>query len=152
MSVERDARTALLKRTVRRTLAAVARRALTSALDNIGARLADSAPTSNALVLSGRNVTPATGNARDDALRNPAGACAPETHGRDAGACAPVAESLASDGEALLSTSGFSLSPDADGGGPLWAVWGRGRSRDLLGPAPSRGCATRASCARAGSA
>ena len=52
-----DARTdrELVKRAVRGTLAVVARRALTSALDNIGARLAQSVPASG-LTLAGQSV------------------------------------------------------------------------------------------------
>ena len=41
-----DPRTALLRKTMKRTLAAVARRALSSALENIGARFASSIPDS----------------------------------------------------------------------------------------------------------
>ena len=50
-----DPRTALLRKTMKRTLAAVARRSLSSALENIGARFASSIPDSG-LTLAGATV------------------------------------------------------------------------------------------------
>ena len=135
-----DARTVQVKRTVKRTLAAVARRALTSALDNIGARFAASAPVSD-LTLAGETMsfagTVGTGGASP--------ACAAEgfaRHGLDrsfgrngfgSGECAAGARSRSVGMEELFRTSGFSLALGAAkeaGGvassGPLWSVWGRG--------------------------
>ncbi len=123
-----DARTALVKRSVRRTLAAVARRALSSALDNIAARFAASVPASG-LTLAGETVPfGVSGAAPADVGRR----CVPDVPGRlgqtDAGeVCAPVRSRSVEAGE-LMQASAFSLTlGEAEGSdAPLWAVWGRG--------------------------
>ncbi len=133
-----DARTVQVKRTVKRTLAAVARRAVTSALDNIGARFAASAPVSG-LTLAGETMpfggTVGTGGAWP--------ACAADgfaRHGHDgsfglngsgSSECAAGARSRSVGMEELFRTSGFSLALGAAEGpgtasAPLWSVWGRG--------------------------
>ena len=127
-----------VKRTVKRTLAAVARRALTSALDNIGARFAASAPASG-LTLAGETMpfggTVGTGGAWP--------ACAADgfaRHGHDgsfglnrsgSSECAAGARSRSVGMEELFRTSSFSLALGAAEGpgtasAPLWSVWGRG--------------------------
>ena len=133
-----DLRVARVKSSVQRTLAAVARRALSSALDNIGARFAATAPAS-ALTLAGETVPlglsgadPATG------LSGAERSCAPGGNGfgqagfeADREGCASVARSRTVEASELLHTSAFSLTLGAaEGSGmssaPLWAVWGRG--------------------------
>ncbi|MCY3596449.1 MAG: PKD domain-containing protein, partial [Rhodospirillales bacterium] len=136
-----DPRTALLRKTMKRTLAAVARRALSSALENIGARFASSIPDSG-LTLAGTTL-------RLDAARGPdmvgvsdmdgaAGRCAAwsHRHGFRAGTdgCPAVGmQNRDVKADELLRTSAFSLTLGAaEGSGPggspvpLWAVWGRG--------------------------
>ncbi|MYE13318.1 MAG: hypothetical protein F4X99_17030 [Gammaproteobacteria bacterium] len=115
-----------VKRVLRRTLAAVAARALTGALANTGARFADAG---TGLRLAGRAVlaggVPA---ALEQACR--AAAYGRQGFGRaasgDAPACGAAREVTRDD---LMRASGFEWA-SADGGGdapaPLWAVWGRG--------------------------
>ncbi len=138
LTVLGDARTVQVKHTVKRTLAAVARRALTSALDNIGARFAASAPASG-LTLAGETMpfggTVGTGG--------PWPACAADgfaRHGHDrsfggngsgSNECAAGARSRSVGMEELFRTSGFSVALGAAEGpgtasAPLWSVWGRG--------------------------
>ena len=137
-----DARTALVKQTVRRTLAAVARRALTGALDNIGARMAAEAPMSG-LILAGETVPLAVSGAGTSLA---GGACAAGDswrHGLDwpgpgTGLGAATADcggsaSRTVGSDELLNASAFSLGLGAaedeagfDPRAPRWAVWGRG--------------------------
>ena len=139
-----DARPALVKQTVRRTLAAVARRALTGALDNIGARMAAEAPMSG-LTLAGETVPlsmsgagtglPLAGRAcaAGDPWRHGAGGTGPGTGiGTGTPGCGgPASRSVGTD--ELLNASAFSLGlgaaegePGFDPHAPRWAVWGRG--------------------------
>ena len=134
-----DPRTALLRQTMKRTLAALARRALSSALENIGARFASSIPDSG-LTLAGTTLrlgaarAPAMVGASD--LDGAAGRCSawPHRHGFRAGTdgCASVGtQNPDVKADELLRTSAFSLTLGAaEGSGgssvPLWAVWGRG--------------------------
>ncbi len=140
-----DARTALVKQTVRRTLAAVARRALTGALDNIGARLAAEAPMGG-LTLAGETVPlslsgagagtgPTAGQActAGDRWRRGLGGPGPGI-GLGAGSanCGGL-ESRSVESDELLNASAFSLGlgaaegePGFDPHAPRWAVWGRG--------------------------
>ena len=108
-----DPRAALVKRAVRRTLAAVAQRSVTSALDNIGARFAASTPPTG-LTLAGHTVPlGVSGAVREDG--------------------APVTWSRTVEAAELVDTSAFSLALGAAerpvAGAPeplLWSVWGRG--------------------------
>ena len=108
-----DPRAALVKRAVRRTLAAVAQRSVTSALDNIGARFAASTPPTG-LTLAGHTVPlGVSGAVREDG--------------------APVTWSRTVEAAELLDTSAFSLALGAAEGSVegapeplLWSVWGRG--------------------------
>ena len=140
-----DARTALVKRSVRRTLAAVGRRALTSALDNIGARFAAGVPASG-LTFAGETVPlGAAGAGAGAGLADGQRWCpqdAPHlpdrlTFGQFSGpagdGCAPVARSRGVGSDELLQASAFSLTlgaAEGSGGvlppGSLWSVWGRG--------------------------
>ena len=112
-----------VRRVLNRTLAAVGTRTLTSALGNIGARLADGAPGAG-LTLAGEAV--------------PVGAGVAPAGGAD-GSCAAGGPGCgAADGRAvgwgeLFRTSAFSMplgaAPGAAGAasaGPLWSLWGRG--------------------------
>ncbi len=133
-----NARTALVKQTVRRTLAAVARRALTGALDNIGARMAAEAPMSG-LTLAGETVPLAVSGAGTSLA---GGACAagdPWRHGLGGtGLGAATADcggagSRTVGSDQLLNASAFSLGLGAAEGeaghdphAPRWALWGRG--------------------------
>ncbi|MCE2518359.1 MAG: hypothetical protein J4G15_00815 [Alphaproteobacteria bacterium] len=130
-----DARTAAVKRSVRRTLAAVARRALSSPLDNIGARFAASVPMSG-LALAGETVPlGVSGAGLADAGRScPAGgaedAFAQSGFGAEREGCAG-ARSRGVEAADLMWSSAFSLNLGAAGGSgtpsaPLWSVWGRG--------------------------
>ena len=134
-----DPRTALLRQTMKRTLAAVARRALSSALENIGARFASSIPDSG-LTLAGTTLRLGAAKAPDmvgaSDLGGAAGRCSawPHRHGFRAGTdgCPSVGtENPDVKVDELLRTSAFSLTLGAaEGSGgssvPLWAVWGRG--------------------------
>ena len=133
-----DARTALVKQTVRRTLAAVARRALTGALDNIGARLAGTAPMSG-LTLAGETVPLAVSGAGTSLA---GGACAagdPWRHGLGGTGLGAATADCGGAGsrtvgpDQLLNASAFSLGlgaaegePGFDPHAPRWALWGRG--------------------------
>ena len=130
---------ALVKRSVRRALAAVGRRALTSALDNIGARFAATVPASG-LTLAGKNVRfGADGGDGDD--REPA--CLPDALDGFASDCAPSVQGIAD--EELLGSSAFSRTLGTSGRtgtaeAPLWAVWGRGDLGSFAGrPEPGTG-------------
>ena len=119
-------RMALLRTAVTRTLAAVARRTLSSALSNIGARFAASVP-GTGLTLAGRRLPfGATGSCSGP----------PPGHGPGAGTDVCVPAGMRSGGvtaEELLRSSAFTLGPGA-GAGPgesapaaaRWALWGRG--------------------------
>ena len=143
-----DPRTALMRKAVKRTLAAVARRALSSALENIGARFAASIPDSG-LTLAGATVPfGAAGTPGLDGISGmdgaagqggAAGRCpihAPHRHGFRAGMDGCSSAGLRSrevETDEMLRTSAFSLTlgaaegSDPDGSpGPLWSVWGRG--------------------------
>ena len=135
-----------VKRSVQRTLAAVAHRALTSALDTIGARFAAQVPASGLTVagetvplgLSGASAgfADAVGRcAAGDATGHGSGDAAGHAFGRtgfgEGGGCARDARSRAVDASELLRASAFSLTLGAaEGAGmssaPLWAAWGRG--------------------------
>ncbi len=134
----RDPHTAAVRRSVRRTLAAVARRALTSALDNIGARFAASLPMSG-MTLAGEMVpfSSVAGDAEAAPACTGGGFSAPgleQAFGQnDAGPgdCAAGVRSRSMETEEILRTSGFSLALGAAEGSdtssmPLWSVWGRG--------------------------
>ncbi len=131
-----DSGAAMVKHTVRRTLSAVAGRALSSALDNIGARIETSVPASG-LTLAGETLPLGLPAARL------AGACAPDARGRhgfgttfgQAGfgaardGCAPDARGRSVAAAELLHASAFSLTPGAAQAAPsalLWSVWARG--------------------------
>ena len=134
-----DPRTALLRKTMKRTLAAVARRALSSALENIGARFASSIPDSG-LTLAGTTLrlgaarAPAMVGASD--FDGAAVRCSAWSHrhgfrtGTDG--CPSVGmQNREVKADELLRTSAFSLTLGAaEGSGgspvPVWAVWGRG--------------------------
>ena len=140
-----DTRTALVKRTVTRTLVAVARRALTSALDNIGARFAASMPASG-LTLAGETVPLGMSGAGAGPVGtgDACGAEASGLHGfgdtfrqasfaaaRDG--CVPGGRSRTVEASALFHASAFSLALGAAEAEPgfasraaRWAVWGRG--------------------------
>ncbi|MCY4503632.1 MAG: autotransporter domain-containing protein, partial [Alphaproteobacteria bacterium] len=137
-----DARTAAVKRSVRRTLAAVARRALTSALDNIGARFAASVPMSG-LTLAGETVplgvSGAGAGTRLAGAERTCPAGAPGRHGLESAfgqtgfgaGCAASARSRGVEVADLMWSSAFSLNLGAAGGSgtpsaALWSVWGRG--------------------------
>ena len=133
-----------LRRAVKRTLAAVARRSLSSALDQIGARFAASVPPSG-LTLAGQAVTldgaggTALAAAGDGAC--PAGGLPRHGSGERLGLAAfgwgdegcGGWRSRVVTGDELLGGSGFSWllgaapdEPGADPSAPLWSVWGRG--------------------------
>ena len=136
-----DARTALVKQTVRRTLAAVARRALTGALDNIGARMAAEAPMSG-LTLAGETVPLAVSGTTGTGLAAAGGACAagdPWRHGLGGTGLGAATADCGGAGsrtvgtDELLNASAFSLGlgaaegePGFDPHAPRWALWGRG--------------------------
>ena len=127
-----DPRLAQVKRSVRRALAAVARRALTSALDNIGARFAASVPGS-ALTLAGEAVPLGAGHAAGLADRTcPSAATGRHGHDDAFGAagegCVMTARSRGVAAAEILRASAFSLTLGAaeGSGAPLWSVWGRG--------------------------
>ncbi|MXX22131.1 MAG: autotransporter outer membrane beta-barrel domain-containing protein [Rhodospirillales bacterium] len=126
---------------MKRTLAAVARRALSSALENIGARFASSIPDSG-LTLAGTTLRLGAARGPDmvgaSDLHRAAGRCSawPHRHDFRAGTdgCPSVGmRSRDVEADELLRTSAFSLTLGAaEGSGPggssvpLWAVWGRG--------------------------
>ncbi len=125
------------RRVVKRSLAAVATRTVTSALDNIGARLGDGVPAAT-LTLAGEQMPLGASGAAAD---TPAGACAAgfgqagvgRGFGDGVGDCAPAARSRGVEADALLTASAFSLALGAAGGdgavdpkAPRWSVWGRG--------------------------
>ena len=128
-----DPRTALIRKAVKKTLAAVARRALSSALENIGARFASSVPDSG-LMLAGESLP--FGAAATAGAEGAAGACAVDAfdrHGFAAGSSECLSAETRSRGvaaEELLRNSAFSLTLGATEGevppGPRWAIWGRG--------------------------
>ena len=138
-----EARTARVTAAVERTLAAVTRRAVTSALDNIGARLADTAPASD-LTLAGETVSlgPAAGAARagftplcpQEALgRHGAGTAFDATGFAAPEGCVAAARTRGIASEELLGASAFSLTLGAvegsrgfDPKAPRWSLWGRG--------------------------
>ena len=119
----------LVKQTVTRTLAAVAHRAVTSALDNIGARFATPVPASG-LTLAGETVPlGVSGTGIAGAER----ACAAGASGAAREGCAPVTWSRTIEPAELVRTSAFSLALGAAkgsvAGAPaplLWSAWGRG--------------------------
>ena len=146
VTVELDARTVLVKRAVERTLTAVARRSLTSALDNVGTRFASAVPASG-LTLAGETV-PFNVAGAGSGLAGAEQSCTPGAPdlfgfgraGFGGGDCAPVARGRRVDADALLSASSFSLALDAaegeQAGTPaalLWSVWGRGEFGTFAG-------------------
>ena len=146
-----DPRTVAVKRSVRRTLAEVARRAVTSALDNIGSRFAASVPTSG-LTLAGETVPLGFSGARaGPGFTGAVPACTGAVSGHhglgdasspsvgplgfgtggDGDGCAPAPRSLHVGPDELLTASAFSLTLGAAEGSGLptallWSVWGRG--------------------------
>ncbi|MCY4442795.1 MAG: SwmB domain-containing protein, partial [Deltaproteobacteria bacterium] len=128
-------RMALLRTAVTRTLAAVARRTLSSALSNIGARFAASVP-GTGLTLAGRRLPLAA--AGTVGMDGAAGSCsgASRGHGPGAGTDVCVPAGMRSGGmttEELLRSSAFPLGPAAGAGSgqsapaaARWALWGRG--------------------------
>ncbi len=155
-----DPRTARVKQLVRRTLSAVARRSLTSALDNIGARFAASVPGSS-LTLAGETVPLGaiagsglsdTGTERFCSSGSPGSPGATDGYGTEHEHCAFVTRGMT--GEELLHGSAFNLTLGAAGGSentgttgttgtppsPRWAVWGRGDLGTFAGrPEPGMG-------------
>ncbi len=117
-----DPRRAWVKEAVRRALAAAARRAMSSALENIGARFGDVG--ASGLTLAGQAVTldAGTAPAADFAAAQELRPCAAERFGAG---CAAVAAGREIGAEELLRASAFSLLLGA-AEGPLWSVWGRG--------------------------
>ncbi len=134
IAVAEDPRRALVQDAVKSALAAVARRAMSSALDNIGARFADIGASS--VSLAGQPV-PLEGSAamvsmaEDNALRS----CAADRFGGFGSSgppgCAASQSRPLTAGE-LFGASAFSLhlgaAEGAGGAGarPLWSIWGRG--------------------------
>ena len=150
VSVE-AARTPVAKRLVKRTLAAVGGRALSSALDNIGARFAAPASASG-LTLAGETVPLGVAEVSDavDAV-GVAQTCAPGAlgrHGRGragvgaSDGCTSGAWSRGIESSELLHASAISLTLGAGEGSeaaaaPLWAVWGQGDLGSFAGdPGP----------------
>ncbi len=124
----KDARARQVKRTVTRTLAAVASRTLSGALDNIGARLAQ-APMSG-LTLAGERVPLGmSGAAANLATKR---SCASGAAWRHASATTHCGGSTSRSVTAheMLKASAFSLGIGAEAGfdprAPRWVVWGRG--------------------------
>ncbi len=142
-----DSRTAMVRQSVRRTLSAVARRSLTSALDNIGARFAASVP-GPSLTLAGETVPlgaiAGSGDAEQYCLPG-----ATDSNGTNRGDCAFVTRGMTS--EELLHASSFTLTLGAAENtgntgttdtppSPQWAVWGRGDLGTFAGrPEPGMG-------------
>ena len=125
-----------LKEAIRRTLSAIGRRALTGALDQLGARLAEPG-TGATLTLNGHTIAlgPAGASPLLASLVPAAPACG-MGHARDAGAprcpagAGPPTSPLSL--AALLQASAFTLPLQAatkaglSPTGPRWALWGRG--------------------------
>ncbi len=119
------------RRVLERTLAAVASRTVAGALNNIGTRLGDAAPTPG-MTIAGETVRfGASGTA--GATERWAAACPPDAF-RD---CMPHPRSRGGDADALMRATAFSWTlgaapGDKEGGtgfdpdAPRWAVWGRG--------------------------
>ena len=152
-----DARTAQVRQQVRRTLAGVARRSLSSALDNIGARFAASVP-AGGLTLAGHAVPLGgtagagltdmadTGAERFCSPGSPGSPASPDGFGADLEGCAVVTRGMTA--EELLHASAFSLTLGAAGGSgttgapasPQWSVWARGDLGTFAGrPEPGMG-------------
>ncbi len=150
LAVTEDARPAEVEEAVKRALAALARRAMAGALDNIGARFADIG--ASGMSLAGRRV-PLEGGAAQAAMAEDAGLrrCAADRRPADGGAsgapagCAPAGWSRSMTAAGLFGASGFSLHLGASGGedgvstpaAALWSVWGGGD----LGTFAGRGAA-----------
>ncbi len=142
-----DPRTAQVRQSVRRTLAAVARRSLTSALDNIGARFAASVP-GPSLTLAGETVPlgAIAGSGGTERFCSPG---ATDGFGAAQENCAFVTRGMT--GEELLHASAFTLTLGAAENtgttgttgtppSPRWAVWGRGDLGTFAGrPEPGMG-------------
>ena len=150
-----DPRQAQVRRSVRRTLATAGRRALSSALDNIGARFADQVP-AGGLTLAGETVPLGLTGAEGTNRMERTWTCTPgylnfPGIGGAGGHCAAGGWSRGMTLAELLGTSAFSLTlgpsssasglsgvsrmsgmsgadAPASGGTPgvLWSVWGRG--------------------------
>ena len=144
-----DPRTAQVRQSVRRTLAAVARRSLTSALDNIGARFAASVP-GPSLTLAGETVPlgAIAGSGGTERFCSPGSPGATDGFGTDGENCAFVTRGMT--GEELMHASSFTLTLGAAGSSentgtgappsPRWAVWGRGDLGTFAGhPEPGMG-------------
>ena len=137
ISVAEDPRRAAVQGAVKRALAAVARRAMSGALDNIGARFGDLG--ASGLSLAGQWV-PLEGAGAAAALADDGGlrACAADGFARfgrpgTPSGCAGEAHNRGMEAaDELFGMSAFSLHLGAaeDGGvgrtTPLWSVWGRG--------------------------
>ncbi len=117
---------------LKKTLAAVASRTMASALDNIGARFGDAAP-SGSLTLAGRPVTLAEPAAKTPGAYDNCPSEVFDWHGfsGSGGGCGGWSRSLGADD--LLHGSAFSLALGAAEGEPgfdpanlRWSVWGRG--------------------------
>ena len=110
IAVAENPHRALVRNAVKRALSAVARRAMSSALDNIGARFADIG--ASGLTLAGQSVPLEGETALEPFLE-------------------AAARSRSMTGDERFRASAFSLhygtAEDAvNGGVPLWSVWGRG--------------------------
>ena len=121
-----------VQQVLRRTLAAVGTRTLTSALGNIGARFADAFP-GTMLTLAGESVPLGAGAAAGDVMD---GSCA----GFGSGDAACGASSRGVEAEELFGSSAFTLrlgaAPGEAGADPAaaqWALWGRGDLGDFEG-------------------
>ncbi len=145
IAVAADPRRARIQGAVKRALAAVARRAMAGALDNIGARFGDIG--ASGLSLAGQWV-PLEGSEAaaaampEDAAQRPCAAARSGSAGfgwTRPGCAAPWSRSMTA-GE-LFGASAFSLhlgaAQGADGAavpsGPLWSVWGRGELGSFAG-------------------
>ena len=142
ITVAQDPGRARAQEAVKRALAAVARRTMAGALDNIGARFADIGTSGLTLAgqwvaLEGSTATMAAAG-EDDGL----GPCAADRLGAGAPpGCAAQGWSRSMTAGELFGASGFSVhlgaSGEEDGGSspatPLWSVWGRGDSGTFSG-------------------
>ena len=136
-----DPRTAVVKTALKRTLEAVSRRVLSSALDQIGLRFAESLPATG-LTLAGQPVVVGS-FAPGDRSGRPCRSFDRDGFGRGADGCGglfgPTRSRGVETGE-LLRSSGFSWTLDAAGGArgsgrpsPRWALWGRGDLAEFEG-------------------
>ncbi|MYC49688.1 MAG: autotransporter outer membrane beta-barrel domain-containing protein, partial [Synechococcus sp. SB0662_bin_14] len=127
VTVSEDPKREGIREATRRSLAELGRKAMTAALDTISARFG--AVVGNGLSVAGQVVPLEAGSAA--AVVGAEGAVAWQQHGSSLGAL--LGESAFS--VKLAGPSGAVGSGDApaEGGGPLWAVWGRGDLASFAG-------------------